>query len=76
MTYKILHDEVNLRKEHFYHEYSTRSNGLKIYKSRFTKSIRRYSFSQRTIDDWNNLPFEIVNSPNVLSFKAQLDVFS
>jgi len=77
MTYKILHDELNLRRDHFFimNTSSTRSNGLKICKNGFNKNIRKYSFSQRIIDDWNGLPSEIANSPNLLSFKAQLDIF-
>ena len=49
---------------------STKSNGLKM--SRFSKNNRKYSFSLRIIDHWNRLPSEIVNSPNLLSFKTQL----
>ena len=77
MTYKILHNEVNLRKDQFFivNTSSIRSNGLKICKNRFNKNIRKYSFSPRIIDDWNGLPSEIANSPNLLSFKTQLDIF-
>jgi len=38
-------------------------------------SIRGHSFSQRIINDWNTLPFEIVSAPNVLIFKTKLDLF-
>ena len=46
-----------------------------IYKNHCNKSTRRYSFSQRIIDNWNKLPSEIVNAPNLLLFKTQLDNF-
>ena len=77
MTYKILHGTVHLSKDHFFimNTNPTRTNGFKIYKSRCIKSARRYSFSQRIIDHWNRLPPEIVNAPNLLSFKTQLDIF-
>ena len=71
MTYKILHGTVHLSKDHFFimNTNPTRTNGLKIYKHHCIKSARRYSFSQRIIDYWNRLPSEIVNTPNLLSFK-------
>ena len=53
----------------------TRSNGLKLFKSRFNTSTRGHSFSQHIINDWNNLPCEIVSIPNVLIFKTKLDIF-
>ena len=34
---------------------STRNNGFKIYKQ-FSHNTRKYSFSQRVINDWNSLP--------------------
>ena len=55
--------------------WDTRTNGLKVYKNHCNKSTRRYSFSQRIIDHWNKLPSEIVNAPNLLLFKTQLDNF-
>ena len=77
MTYKILQGTVHLRKDHFFimNTNPTRTNGLKIYKHHCNKTLRRYSFSQRIIDHWNRLPSEIVNAPNLLSFKTQLDIF-
>ena len=53
----------------------TRSNGLKIYKKYNRTSTRRFTFSQRIINDWNSLPQEVVTSPNVLTFKSNLDNF-
>ena len=54
---------------------STRSNGFKIYKKFNKTSIRRFAFSLRIINNWNSLPYEIATSPNVLSFKTNLDHF-
>jgi len=53
--------------------YSTRSNGYKIYKKFNRTALRRFTFSQRIINSWNSLPHEIVTSPDVLSFKTNLD---
>ena len=50
-------------------------HGFKIYKKFSKTSTRRFAFSQRIINDWNSLPYEIATSPNVLSFKINLDHF-
>ena len=34
----------------------------------------KYAFSQRIINDWNNLPRDIIE-PDVASFKSKLDVY-
>jgi len=77
MTYKILNNLVSVDKDYFFtvNTNPTRSNGLKLFKSRFNTLTRGHSFSQRIINDWNNLPWEIVSAPNVLIFKTKLDVF-
>ena len=76
MTYKILHDK--LVRIIFNHEYyicsSIRFNGLRIYKSHFNKTFRKYDFSQRIIEHWNRLPSEIANLSDVLSYKTQLSI--
>jgi len=72
MTYKILNGAVLVDKEYFFtmnNSYSTRSNGYKIYKKFNRTALRRFTFSQRIIINWNSLPHEIATSPNVLSFK-------
>ena len=43
----------------------TRSNGLKLYKSRFNSNTRKFFFLQRIINDWNSLPHDVVSAPNV-----------
>ena len=37
-------------------------------------NVRRYSFSQRVVNDWNSLPTEVVQVPDVESFKTKLDL--
>jgi len=77
MTYKILNNLVSMDKKYFFtvNTNPTRSNGLKLFKSRFNASTRGHSFWQRIINDWNNLPCEIVSASNVLIFKTKLDIF-
>jgi len=79
MTYKILNGAVLVDKEYFFTmntSYNTRSNGYKIYKKFNRTALRRFTFSQRIINNWNSLPHEIVTSPDVLSFKLDFFVFS
>ena len=38
-----------------------------------TKFLRMKSFSQRTINDWNNLPADAVDAPSLKAFKNRLD---
>ena len=77
ITYKILHGVVSLDKNDFctLNTNHTRSNRLKIYKHRCNTTIRRTSFSQRVINDWNLLPHDIVTAPNMFIFKIKLDNF-
>jgi len=44
---------------------------------RFTRNLigRHYDGLQRIINNWNSLPHEIITSPDVLSFKTNLDFF-
>ena len=78
MTYKILNNLFSVDKDYFFavNTNTTQSNGLKLYKSQFSTMIRGHSFSQRVINDWNTLPFEIVSAPNVATyFKTKSDLF-
>ena len=38
-------------------------------------NCRKYFFSQRIINDWNNLPQEVNESDNVWTFKSKLDIY-
>ena len=51
----------------------TRSHNYKIYKPSCRVDIRKFSFSTRIIDAWNNLDFEIVNAISLNNFKNLLD---
>ena len=54
---------------------ATRSNGLKLFKQSCYSNIRLHSFSQRVVNDWNSLPVDIVDAPDVVKFKTLLDRF-
>ena len=44
-------------------------------KSNFRLDLRKYSFSQRVIDDWNSLPEDVVSSETIIQFKNRLNKF-
>ena len=44
-------------------------------KQRSRLDIRKFFFSQRVIDHWNNLPDYVVKAINVNSFKNKLNTY-
>ena len=46
---------------------------LHIGKTIFKLDVRKYAFSQRTVNEWNKLPGECVNATSVNTFKNKLD---
>ena len=52
----------------------TRGHQYRVYKGGATKQQRKSSFSQRVVNDWNNLPNYVVDAPSLDVFKNLLDV--
>lgn len=50
-----------------------RGHGMRLYLQRSIKPVRKNSFGVRIVNIWNNLPENVVNSPNVNTFKNRLD---
>ena len=71
---KILHglDGIPFDALFSFHHTATRSNGYKLYKNFCHLNCRKYFFSQQIINDWNNLPREVIKSDNVLTFNLNL----
>jgi hypothetical protein len=46
---------------------------LKLYKERVNKDVLKFSFGNRVIDQWNNLPEEVINTNSINSFKNRID---
>ena len=78
-TYKILtggYDEecckgiLKLREESI-----SRGNSLKLYKTRSRLNIRKYAFSCRVVNNWNQLPEWVVTATTVKQFETRLDKF-
>ena len=50
-----------------------RGHSQKIFKQRASTLTRSNTFSQRIINDWNNLPNYVVEAPTLDTFKSRLD---
>ena len=50
-----------------------RGHGMRLYLQRSIKPVRKNSFGVRIVNMWNNLSENVVNSPNVNTFKKRLD---
>ena len=53
----------------------TRGNSKKLFKPRAVSSTKQHSFSHRVINDWNDLPNNVVLSDSLNNFKASLSVY-
>ena len=53
----------------------SRSHAYKLVKERSNLEIRRNYFSQRVVDEWNNLPASVVAVSSVVAFKNKIDKF-
>ena len=76
--YKIMNNLIQIDQRMLFEPArvaSTRGHRFKIAKGGATKLVRRNAFSQRVINQWNNLPSEIVESPTLLTFKSKLDKY-
>ena len=46
----------------------TRGHTQNLFKRQFRLDLRKYSFSQRVIDDWNSLPEDVASSESINQF--------
>ena len=77
LLYKMLHRKVDFDYNKLFElstgTHGTRGNPYKLQKPRASKSIRQHSYSHRAVNNWNNLPNEVVCATSVNSFKSRLD---
>ena len=74
MYYKIIHFSAD--SDDFFQlksDQRTRGHMFTIIKQKFRTNVERYAFKNRRIDVWNKLPIHVVNAPNVLKFKKELN---
>ena len=54
-------------------ECRTHNNGLKLKEARFWLNIRKNFLTVRAVQQWNQLPQELVSAPTLEAFKKNLD---
>jgi len=72
-----LTEKEKIEKEQFFelsnNGYVLRGHTMKLVDSRPRLDIRKYSFSQRVVAEWNRLPEHVVMAPYVKTFKNWLN---
>ena len=63
---RVTEDLLPINKSSFH---QTRGHSLKLTKNRSRLDIRKYYFTNRVVDDWNNLPETVINAKNVKIFE-------
>ena len=53
----------------------TRGHEVKLLKNQFRLDIRKYSFSQKTVNEWNKLSTDCITTSSVNMFKNKLDIY-
>ena len=76
---KILNGYENVDRNIFFtvkEEKSTRGYGVTLAKKQCRLDIRKFSFSQRTVNEWNRLSVDCVGaSTSVNIFKNKIDIY-
>ena len=77
-VFKLLNGYENIDSNIFFsvrdHE-RTRGHEATLAKEQCRLDIRKFSFSQRTINGWNRLPADCVGANSVNTFKNKIDVY-
>ena len=73
--YKIVHGYEDVDRNMFFKlKEGSRTRGHKaLVKEQCRLDMRKYSFSQRVINEWNKLPNDCVNASSVNMFKNRID---
>ena len=53
----------------------TRGHGVKLVNDQCRLDIRKYSFSQRTINEWNKLSTDCITASSMNMFKNKVDTY-
>ena len=75
-VFKIVHkyyDVCAAVKHNFNTLSTTRGNKYKLQKSACHHNLRKFSFSSRVVNIWNNLPDSVVDADTLNTFKNRLD---
>ena len=78
-VFKILNGYVNIDSNIFFLEIEeskiTRGHNYTLVKKQSRLDVRKFSFSQRTINLWNNLSTDCVHASSVNMFKNKIDKY-
>ena len=77
-VFKILNGYENIDSNMFFSlkkDNRTRGHEVKLVKNQCRLDIRKYLFSQRTVNEWNKLSKDCITSSNVNMFKNKLDTY-
>ena len=76
--YKIMNGIVRMNKNDIFTPCTTpytRGHSQKVFKSHAIKQPRINAFSKRVVNDWNDLPSDVITAPSVIEFKIRLDKY-
>ena len=73
--FKIVNGYEDVERYMFFKLQSSRTRGHKaaLVKEQCRLDLRKYSFSQRVINEWNKLPNDCVNASSVNMLKNRID---
>ena len=77
-VFKILNGYGNIDRNMFLFlrkDSRTRGHEVKLVKYQCRLDIRKYSFSQRTVNEWNKLPTDCITASSVNMFKNKLGTY-
>jgi len=75
-TFKIMNSIYDVHSELFFHldEGERRGHEKKLFKKRFRLDVRKYVFSNRVVDRWNQLPEKCIKCSTVNTFKKHISI--
>ena len=77
-VFKILNGYENIDRNIVFtvkEERRTRGHGVTLAKKHCRLDIRKFSFSQRTVNEWNRLSPDCVGASSVTIFKNKIDIY-
>ena len=78
-VYKIMTGKSRVNENLFFSRIAeksgTRGHKYKLYKKRVLSDIGKFSFGNRVVDEWNQLPAGVVEAPSINRFKSKIDEY-
>jgi len=78
-TFKIMTGKERVDRSQFFQlstcDYQLGGHTVKLSKQRTSLGVRKFSFSQRVVQEWNKLCQDFVDATSVNQFKNRLDKF-